>query len=87
MAKQIDLSKDAIRTHLISRARAFAAASGKSLSAISSEAVNDSKFLPEVENGKKSNFTLATYQRVIDWLDEQETTSRSSRRQSQGVSA
>jgi hypothetical protein len=75
MAKHLDISKDTIRAHLLSRAKAFAAASGKTLSAISSEAVKDSKFLPEVDNGKKANFTLATYQRVIDWIDEQERAS------------
>lgn len=80
MAKQIDFSKDTIRDHLLARAKAFSAFSGMSLSAISSEAVKDSKFLPEVDNGKKTNFTLATYQRVIDWIDAHEADPVSSRR-------
>lgn len=80
MAKQIDLSKETIRAHLLARAKAFAALSGKSLSAISSEAVKDSKFLPEVDNGKKANFTLATYQKVIDFIEAEEASLRASRK-------
>lgn len=72
MSTHAEITKDHIRDHLLARAKAFAEATGKSLSAISGEAVSDSKFLPEVASGKKENFTLNTYQRVIDWIDAQE---------------
>lgn len=68
-----EITKDHIRDHLLARAKAFSEATGKSLSFISGEAVSDSKFLPEVASGKKENFTLNTYQRVIDWIDAQES--------------
>lgn len=72
MDTDIEITKERIREHLLSRASAYAASNGTSLSAISAEAVSDSKFLPEVASGKKQNFTLNTYQRVIDWIDAQE---------------
>ena len=73
MATDIEITKERIREHLLARANAFAASHGTSLSAISAEAVSDSKFLPEVASGKKQNFTLNTYQRVIDWIDARES--------------
>jgi hypothetical protein len=64
------ITETEIRAHVLVRAKAFAAATGRSMSSISEEAVRDSKFLANVERG--SNFTVKTYQRVLDWLAEQE---------------
>lgn len=70
MSEPIDITETEIRAHVLERAKRFAAATGRSLSSISEEAVRDSKFLANVERG--SNFTVRTYQRVLDWLVEQE---------------
>lgn len=72
MDTNLDLTADAIRQHLLNRARAYAAANSTSFSAIGKEAISDDRFLARVERG--DNFTLATYRRVIDWLDRQEAT-------------
>jgi len=61
------ITDEAIRAHLIARARAYADRTKCSFSFISEEAVKDSKFLANAERG--ANFTIKTYQRVIDWLD------------------
>lgn len=63
-------SSDDIRTALVARAEAFAKANSMSLSTIGLKAVNDTKFLIRVRDGL--GFNINTYQRVIDWLDEQE---------------
>ena len=70
MSDAIDITENEIRAHVLERAKRFAAATGRSLSSISEEAVRDSKFLANVERG--ANFTVRTYQRVLDWLSEQE---------------
>lgn len=70
MSDAIDITDDAIRQHLLARVDAFQAATGMSLWKISKEAVRDDKFLANVRKG--GNFTVKTYQRVIDWLDSQE---------------
>ncbi|MEO3386042.1 hypothetical protein [Mesorhizobium sp. CAU 1741] len=62
------LSSDDVRQHLLAKAKTYAERTGASFSHISEAAVNDSKFLANVERG--SNFTIRTYQRVLDWLDE-----------------
>lgn len=61
---------DAIREQMVSRAEAFADRTKTSLSAISKAAVKDDRFLARAKAGH--NFTLKTYQQLIDWLDEQE---------------
>ena len=61
------LDAETIRSHLLSRAEAYAERQGCSLSTIGEEAIRDGKFLLNVRNG--ANFTVKTYQRVIDWLD------------------
>lgn len=58
---------DDIRKRLLERAEAFAKAHKVSLSYIGLEALRDSKFLPEVRNGR--NFTIRSYQTVMDWMD------------------
>lgn len=65
-----EISTDAIRSHILARAKAFAEPRKIALSAIAEAAVKDSKFLARVEAGE--NFTVKTYQRVLDWMDEQE---------------
>lgn len=67
MDAQLDISADDIRNALLERARRYCADHDTSLSAIGLAAVNDSKFLTRVERG--FGFNIATYQRVMDWLD------------------
>jgi hypothetical protein len=67
MSDTIAITDAAIRENLLKRAKAYAAKSGCSLSFISKQAVGDDKFLRNAERG--SNFTINTYQRVIDWID------------------
>lgn len=61
------INDDAIRQSLLRRAEIFRAETKISFSRISEDAVKDSKFLARVANG--GNFTISTYQRVMDWLD------------------
>lgn len=70
MTDAIDITADAVRKTLLDRATAFSKAHGYSFSRISEEAIKDSKFLSNVQRG--GNFTIKTYQRVIDWLDQAE---------------
>lgn len=70
MNAHTDISAEAVRKYLLERAAAYVEREKSSFSFISQSAVQDSKFLANVERG--ANFTVKTYQRVIDWLDEQE---------------
>lgn len=70
MVEAPDITADAIRATLLARAGAYAERTGCKLSRIGEEAIRDSKFLANVQSG--GNFTIKTYQRVIDWIDEQE---------------
>lgn len=65
-----EITADAIRDNLLARAAAYAERTGCKFSRIGEEAIRDSKFLANVQSG--GNFTIKTYQRVIDWIDEQE---------------
>lgn len=67
MKNQTLISADAIRQTLVDRAQAYADRHKVTLSYISKEAVKDNKFLADVKKGR--NFTLESYQRVMDWLD------------------
>lgn len=71
MAKHIELTEIDIRNALIKRAEAYAKRADTSLSAISAEAVNDSKFLKRV-NTPTIGFNIKTYQKMVDWLDKAE---------------
>ncbi|QKV17832.1 hypothetical protein [Oricola thermophila] len=71
---RLHLTQDKIREALISRAEAFGAKRGMSLSSIGLASVRDSKFLHRVKNGE--NFNINTYQRVVDWLDAAERDGR-----------
>lgn len=62
-----------IRNALMTRATAYAKARNSSLSTIGLKAVNDSKFFKQVEDGR--GFSINTYQKVMDWIDEQERAS------------
>lgn len=62
-----------IKKALIGRAESFAAAKKTTLSTIGLKAVNDSKFFTQVKDGR--GFSINTYQRVMDWLDEAERAS------------
>lgn len=59
-----------IKKALIGRAEAFAKAQETTLSTIGLKAVNDSKFFKQVIDGR--GFSINTYQKVMDWLDDQE---------------
>jgi len=63
-------TSDTIREALLGKARAFASSRRSSFSAICIGAGVDSKFLSRVDAGE--NFSVKTYQRVVDWLDAQE---------------
>lgn len=74
MRKPVDITAEAVRGNLLARAASFAVAHRYSLSRISEEATKDSKFLARVQAGE--NFTIRSYQRVIDWLDAAEQKAR-----------
>lgn len=59
-----------IRRLLVKRAEAYCRRTGSSFSAIGLAAVNDSKFLARVRDGR--GFNVETYQRVVDWLSKAE---------------
>lgn len=61
------LSSDEIRAALVKTAEDFCRENKTSFSAVSQSAVNDSKFLHKVKKG--DNFSLRTYQRVLDWIN------------------
>lgn len=64
------ITAEAVRETLIQRIDAFIAATGKSDSFVGKEAVKDDRFVSRIRRG--GNFTIETYQRVIDWLDGQQ---------------
>lgn len=70
MTTSPDITDGTIREHLLRRVDEFQKRTGMSLWKISKAAVADDKFLGNVQRG--GNFTIKTYQRVIDWLDEQD---------------
>lgn len=61
------ITADAVRQHLLTRVDAFCERTKNSASHVGEQAVRDSKFIANVRRG--DNFTVKTYQRVIDWLD------------------
>lgn len=70
------ITSDLIRQKLIERAEAHAKRHGLSFSFMSKEAVNDSKFLSDVRNGR--NFRIQSFQRVMDWIEADDAKRRSS---------
>lgn len=67
MSEASDITESAIRQHVLDRAAAYCAAHKTSFSKISGEATRDEKFLSRVQAGE--NFTVKSYQKVLDWLD------------------
>jgi hypothetical protein len=63
-------TSETIRNALLTRAKTFVQSRGSSFSAICIGAGVDSKFLSRVD--AEENFSVKTYQRVMDWLDAQE---------------
>jgi len=63
----IPITDATVRAYLLSRAQKFSDERGVSLSNIGKEAVRDDRFLHRVSKGE--NFTMKSYQLVIDWLD------------------
>jgi len=59
---------DTIRNALLARVRSFMQLTGMGPSIIAREAINDPAFLTRVAKGH--NLTLRSYQRVMDWLDD-----------------
>ena len=74
MQTQADITADDVRQNLMSRATAYCEARKTSFSAIGKAAIGDDRFLARVNAG--GNFTLDTYQRVIDWLDAAEAAAK-----------
>lgn len=70
MTEPVEITAETVRRALLDRATAFSTARNFSFSRIGEEAIKDSKFLARVQAG--DNFTIKTYQRVIDWIDAKE---------------
>lgn len=71
MTQHIDITESDIRSSLIARAEAYRKAAKTSFSAMGFAAVSDTKFLSRVENPEKG-FSIKTYQKMVEWLDEAE---------------
>jgi hypothetical protein len=56
-----------IRAALVNRAAEYTQITGVSMSAIGRKSVRDPAFVQRLAQGQ--NFTVTTYQRVMDWLD------------------
>lgn len=74
MSDLLEITAETVRQTLLDRARSFARTRGCSLSLIGEKSIKDSKFLARVQAG--DNFTIKTYQRVIDWIDAAEASAR-----------
>lgn len=64
------ITADQVRDALLQRIDAYIAKTGRSDSTVGKAAVNDDKFVARIRAG--GNFTVKMYQRVMDWLDEQD---------------
>lgn len=71
VAMRQDIPSEDIRTAMLDSIDRFTAASGKSDSFVGKEALKDDKFVSRVRKG--GNFTIKTYQRVLDWLASQQS--------------
>lgn len=65
------ITEQEFRQSLIDRAERYAEMNKTSLSAMSKEAVNDSKFMWRVKNFDLG-FNVKTYERMSEWLDGRE---------------
>jgi hypothetical protein len=70
MSDVSEITASKIRDHMLARATAYSERTKSSFSFISREAVKDDRFLARA--GRGANFTVETYQRMIDWLDARE---------------
>lgn len=61
-------TSDDIRSHLLRRAKDYAALTGLSLGAVSQRCSGEHKFLSLIEAGRVG-FTVERYQRAMDWFD------------------
>ena len=61
-----------IKTHLINEATLWCEQTGNSLSTLGNYALKDGGFFKRLEEG--GGFTLATYDKIMNWLQEQKTT-------------
>jgi len=57
-----------LRAALLERVARFTHVTGVAQSAIAKQSVNDPAFFTRLAKGR--NFTIATYQRAMDWLDQ-----------------
>lgn len=64
------ITADQVRAALLKRVDAFLVRTGTSPSAFGKQVVSDDRFVKRIRDG--GNFTIETYQRVIDWIDAQE---------------
>lgn len=58
-----------IRNALLARASLYAEQSGTALSAVGKRSLNDPAFFARLAAGR--NFTISTYQRAMEWLDQE----------------
>jgi len=63
------ITAEQVRSHLLERVDAYQAKVAVTDATIGTKAVGDHKILGRIRAGE--NFTLKTYQRLIDWLDAQ----------------
>lgn len=69
MAKK-SITAEQVRSHLISRIDAYQGKVPTTDAKLGTNAVGDHKVIARIRSGE--NFTLNTYQRLIDWLDQQQ---------------
>lgn len=63
------ITADQVRGHLLDRVNAYQSKVSVSDAKIGTDAVGDHKILVRIRAGE--NFTIKTYQRLIDWLEAQ----------------
>jgi hypothetical protein len=64
------ITANQVRAALLARIDGYLATTGMSASALGKAAAADDRFVKRIRDG--GNFTVETYQKVIDWLDAQE---------------
>lgn len=63
------ITAEQVRTHLLERIDSYQAKFPVTDSKLGTEALGDHKVVDRIRRGE--NFTIKTYQRIIDWLDGQ----------------
>lgn len=63
------ITAEQVRAHLLARVDAYQVKTGCTDAKLGTDAVRDHKILSRIRSGE--NFTIRTYQRLIDWLDAQ----------------